>query len=67
MGFACSWARELGLSHVYACTTSERIGAFFERNGFRTVAQQEIPEAKWRGIRCGTSLPVRCYRRELES
>ncbi len=65
VGFACSWARELGLSHVYACTTSERVGAFFERNGFRTVAQQEIPEAKWRGYDVERRSRIRCYLRGL--
>ena len=67
VGFACSRARELGLSHVYACTTSERVGAFFERNGFRAVAREEIPEAKWRSYDLERRARVRCYRRELEA
>ena len=65
VGFACSWARELGLSQVYACTTSEPVGAFFERNGFRAVAQEEVPEAKWRSYDAERRSRVRCYRREL--
>jgi len=65
VGFACSWARELGLSRVYACTTSETVGAFFERNGFRAVAQDEVPEAKWRSYDAERRSRVRCYRREL--
>ena len=65
MGFACSWARELGLSQVYACTTSERVGAFFERNGFRAVTQEEIPQAKWRSYDAERRSRVLCYRREL--
>ena len=65
VGFAVSRARELGLSHIYACTTSERVGAFFERNGFRAVAQEEIPEAKWRRYDPERRSRVRCYRLEL--
>jgi N-acetylglutamate synthase-like GNAT family acetyltransferase len=65
VGFACSRARELGLSYVYARTTSDRVGAFFERNGFRAVAQEGIPEAKWRSYDPERRPRVRCYRREL--
>jgi amino-acid N-acetyltransferase len=67
LGFACSRARDLDLSHVYACTTSERVGAFFERNGFGAVAQDEIPAAKWRGYDRERRSRVRCYRRELQA
>jgi len=66
IGFACSRARELGLAYVYACTTSERVGAFFERNGFRGVDPEAIPAAKWRGYDPQRRSRVRCYRRELE-
>jgi amino-acid N-acetyltransferase len=65
LGFACSRARELGLAQVYACTTSERVGAFFERNGFRAVSRDEIPAAKWRGYDPERRSRVRCYSREL--
>jgi N-acetylglutamate synthase-like GNAT family acetyltransferase len=65
VGFACSQAGELGLSHVYACTTSERVGAFFERNGFRAVGQEEIPEAKWQSYDPERRARALCYRREL--
>jgi N-acetylglutamate synthase-like GNAT family acetyltransferase len=65
VGFACSRARELGLSEVYACTTSERVGAFFERNGFREVAKEEIPESKWRSYDPERRSRVRCYLRRL--
>jgi len=65
VGFACSRARELGLSYVFARTTSDRVGAFFERNGFRAVAQEGIPEAKWRSYDPERRPRVRCYRREL--
>jgi N-acetylglutamate synthase-like GNAT family acetyltransferase len=65
VGFACARASELGLSCVYACTTSERVGAFFERNGFREVAKEEIPEAKWRSYDPERLSRVRCYLRRL--
>jgi amino-acid N-acetyltransferase len=65
IGFACSRACELRLSYVYACTTSERVGAFFERNGFRRVAQEGIPDTKWRDYDPERRARVRCYRREL--
>jgi len=65
VGFACSRARELGLSQVYACTTSERVGAFFERNGFRVVSQAEVPEAKWHSYDAKRRSQVRCYRLRL--
>ena len=67
VGFACSRARELGLSYVYTCTTSERVGSFFERNGFRAVGQTEVPEAKWQGYQPKRRSRVRCYRRELDA
>jgi N-acetylglutamate synthase-like GNAT family acetyltransferase len=65
VGFACSRARELGLSEVYACTTSERVGAFFERNGFREGAKEEIPGSKWRSYDPERRSRVRCYLRRL--
>jgi N-acetylglutamate synthase-like GNAT family acetyltransferase len=65
VGFACSWAREMGLSHVYACTASDRVGAFFERNGFREVSRDEIPQAKWHDYDPERRSRVRCYLRSL--
>lgn len=67
VGFACARARDLGLASVYACTTSERVGAFFQRNGFLEVSQQEIPEAKWRCYDPERRARVRCYRRAIEA
>jgi N-acetylglutamate synthase-like GNAT family acetyltransferase len=67
IGFARSRARALGLSYVYACTTSERVGDFFQRNGFRAVAQEEVPEAKWRNYDPERRTRVRCYRCELSA
>ena len=40
-----AWGR--GLERIFACTTSERVGAFFERNGYRRVAPETLPPEKW--------------------
>jgi amino-acid N-acetyltransferase len=58
-------ARERGFGFCFACTTSERVGAFFERNGFKLAAPDEIPAAKWRGYSSDRRARVLCYRREL--
>lgn len=39
--------RRLGLAYLFACTTQERVGAFFERQGFRRIAVDDAPAAKW--------------------
>ena len=41
--------RERGLEFLFACTTQERVGQFFERQGFREITQAEAPPAKWVG------------------
>ena len=41
--------RERALVYLFACTTQERVGQFFERQGFREVPQSETPPAKWVG------------------
>ena len=62
---ALAEARRRALRHVFACTVSERVGAFFERNGFRAVAAEELPTAKWRDYDPERRDRVRCYLREL--
>ena len=47
------------------CTTSERVVAFFEANGFREVGPDEIPEAKWKGYDPERRDRLRCLRRDL--
>lgn len=42
-------ARTSGLAYVFAATTVDRAQSFFERCGFRVVAQDQVPSAKWRG------------------
>jgi amino-acid N-acetyltransferase len=63
--FAVERAAEAGMHFVIACTTSERVVAFFEANGFRAVAPDEIPEAKWKGYDLERRERLRCLRREL--
>jgi amino-acid N-acetyltransferase len=62
---ALAEAEQRALAYVFACTVSERVGAFFERNGFRAVTQDEIPAAKWRDYDPERRDRVYCYRREL--
>jgi N-acetylglutamate synthase-like GNAT family acetyltransferase len=61
----CEAARERGLDYVFACTTTERVAGFFERNGFRRVGEDEVPEEKWRDYDPRRRPRVRCLRREL--
>lgn len=65
VGYAIARARELGLAYVYACTTSERVGAFFERHGFSRVDQAEIPAEKWQAYDPERRLRLGCYRCDL--
>lgn len=65
VAFAVERARAQSLDFVYACTTSERVGAFFERQGFRRASPDEVPAAKWRGYDAERKQRVRCYRRDL--
>lgn len=58
-------AEALGLRAVFACTTMERVVAFFLRNGFREVPQEDVPASKWRGYEPARRAKVRCFRREL--
>ena len=38
---------ELGLRYLFACTTQDRVGQFFERQGFRRISAEEAPPEKW--------------------
>jgi len=40
-------ARDAELRYVFACTTEPRAAAFFERQGFRLVAAEDVPAIKW--------------------
>ncbi len=61
----CGRARDLGLAYVFACTTTERVVGFFERNGFRSVPPDAVPAAKWRDYDPARRASVRCLRRDL--
>ena len=62
--FALASARELGLRHVFACTTSERVERFFAAHGFREVARDQIPPEKWASYPAERRSLVRCLMRE---
>jgi N-acetylglutamate synthase-like GNAT family acetyltransferase len=65
VGYAIARARELGLAYVYACTTAQRVGAFFERLGFRPVEHSEVPTEKWQAYDPERRRRLTCYRRDL--
>src|SRR5262249_50563241 len=49
VSYALERARERALAFVYACTTSDGVGRFFQLHGFRPAQPDEVPAAKWRG------------------
>ncbi|MCZ6782186.1 MAG: GNAT family N-acetyltransferase [Proteobacteria bacterium] len=63
--FALARAREQDFDYVFACTTSDRVVAFFERNGFRRVGADEIPEEKWQSYDADRRRRLHCLRRDL--
>jgi N-acetylglutamate synthase-like GNAT family acetyltransferase len=67
VAFALAEAEQRGLAYAFACTISDRVGSFFERNGFRAVSPDEVPSEKWRDYDPERRDRVRCYRRELAS
>jgi amino-acid N-acetyltransferase len=65
VSYAIARARDLDLGYVYACTTSGRVGEFFERLGFAAVGPEEVPAEKWRDYDPERRSRVRCFRRDL--
>lgn len=63
--FALERARSQSFAFAFACTTSERVADFFERQGFRPVGVEEIPAEKWRAYEPDRRGRVRCLRRDL--
>ncbi len=63
----CQVARERGHAFVFACTTSERVAGFFERNGFKRVGPAEIPAEKWRDYDPERRARVLCLRRDAHA
>jgi amino-acid N-acetyltransferase len=64
VAFAIERARRLRLRSVFACTTSERVGAFFARQGFERVTSDELPASKWDDYDPGRRERLLCFRRE---
>jgi N-acetylglutamate synthase-like GNAT family acetyltransferase len=60
-------AREAGCCYVFACTTHERVAAFFERNGFRRASPDEVPEEKWRQYDSERRARVHCMRCDIDT
>ena len=65
VSYALTLARQRSLSFVYACTTSEGVGRFFQLHGFRLAQPDEVPAAKWRGYDPERRARVHCYRLDL--
>lgn len=65
VAFSLERARALARRYVFACTTSERVGAFFERHGFRPVSQDDVPAAKWAHYDPTRRPLVHCFRHDL--
>lgn len=65
VSYARGLARAQRLAYLFACTTSERVAAFFERNGLRRVAQSAVPASKWRGYDAVRRARVICLREDL--
>jgi amino-acid N-acetyltransferase len=63
VGFALDEARRRGMERVFACTTSERVGAFFERLGFVRVPPEDLPAEKWAGYDPERRARVHCFNR----
>ncbi len=64
VAFALERARAQGFSGVFACTTSARVGAFFERHGFACVDEGAIPGEKWAHYDPERRAAVRCFLRK---
>jgi len=54
-----------GMESVFACTTSERVEAFFTRLDFQRVESDALPESKWKGYDEKRRREARCLRYEL--
>ncbi len=63
--YAIERGRRDDLDYLFACTTSDRVVAFFARHGFRSVDARDVPSAKWRDYAAERRARVRCLRFEL--
>ena len=66
VAFALDRARARQLAPVFACTASERVVAFFERNGFRRVPADRLPAEKWRDYDPARRAQLTCLAHELD-
>ena len=65
VGAALERARDRGFGYVFACTTSERVVAFFTRNGFSEATGDRVPAEKWETYDPARRSRVHCVRCEL--
>ena len=63
--FALECAAENGFAYVFACTTSDRVKAFFERHGFQQVDPEQIPPEKWADYPQARRALLHCMRRDV--
>jgi len=64
---ALNEAKQLGLTSIFACTTSDRVGSFFERHGFLRVDSEVLPAAKWRDYPPERRARLLCFKRNVPS
>jgi amino-acid N-acetyltransferase len=65
--FAVETAADAGYEFVFACTTSDRVVRFFERQGFERVAADALPDSKWQGYAPERRADLHCLRRTARS
>jgi amino-acid N-acetyltransferase len=65
VAFALRLAADRGYAYTFACTTSERVVGFFERQGFARVGADAVPASKWRGYDPRRRARAVCLRRDL--
>ncbi|MEE2674623.1 MAG: GNAT family N-acetyltransferase [Myxococcota bacterium] len=63
--YALESAAESGFAYVFACTTSDRVKAFFERHRFEEVKPEQLPAEKWRDYPEERRARLDCMRRDV--
>ena len=61
--FAVEHAAEHGMKSVFACTTTPRVGEFFERQGFASISSEKLPPDKWADYDPARRAMLHCYER----
>jgi amino-acid N-acetyltransferase len=67
VGTMIAEGEQRGFSYLFATTTQELAQRLFERHGFRRVAPEDVPAAKWQGYDPERRRHVLVYRREIVS